>query len=286
MTHTSRDWAPLLKELQQQGWITEETTKGHIKALDPSGEHIVLLSSTSSSPNAVQNAISDLKGRGFKWPPPLKVGTTLVRSQHKANRKYNVTVDEILELLRQGHTKTSAAKILKVPVGTIYNRLLKDRRHLRQGARISKADNPYGKYLPRGISFTLAARLNELAKVPKPFSVSNVARLFPPRPGRRNNSSAGWVIARLLKAKLITPHGDGHWVVSGQGKSLLEKIQDSFELLDANSEKIHETQPLVKSEHEEEFRAMEDVLEMLNTLNLDAKKRVLTWVSARLGFSS
>lgn len=286
MTHTSRDWTPLLKELQQQGWVTEDTTKGHIKALDPSGEHIVVLSSTSSSPRAIQNAIADLKSRGFKWPPPLRVGTTQVRPHRRA--KYRVTASEILELLEQGHTKTSAARALKVPTNVVYNRLRDPelvQAHRR--IRISKTGNPYGKHLPRGVSFALAARLNELAKSAQPFSILDVARLFPRRLGRRNNSSAGWVIARLLKAKLITLRSEGRWIVSEQGKSVLEKIQDTFETLDSapTTTTEHEPRPSPRSEHEEEFRAMEDILGMLNTLTLDAKKRVLSWVSARLGLS-
>jgi hypothetical protein len=67
--HVLKDWQDLIDALKAQSWLVERTQDNHWRALDPTGEHIVVISA-SREPRAKLNAIADLRRRGFIWPAP------------------------------------------------------------------------------------------------------------------------------------------------------------------------------------------------------------------------
>lgn len=60
----------LVEEAQRQGWRVEIAGSGHIKLFPPDRSlSPVVLASTPSDHRWRDNAISQMRRRGFRWPP-------------------------------------------------------------------------------------------------------------------------------------------------------------------------------------------------------------------------
>ena len=60
----------LIPALEEQGWVVNTTSNGHYKAYPPDDEKsLVTFSLGSNDPRAIKNTLSDLRSRGFRWPP-------------------------------------------------------------------------------------------------------------------------------------------------------------------------------------------------------------------------
>lgn len=66
----TKEFRPVLDELEAQGWLVEQTRNGHVKAVPPDRSKEMVHFSMSVDARAMRNAIADLKKQGFEWPPP------------------------------------------------------------------------------------------------------------------------------------------------------------------------------------------------------------------------
>lgn len=64
-----KDFRPVLAELRNQGWTTEQTRQGHWKAVPPDKSKSIVHFSASAEPRALKNTLQDLRKNGFVWPP-------------------------------------------------------------------------------------------------------------------------------------------------------------------------------------------------------------------------
>lgn len=66
---SNKDTQEILEELDEQGWRVEKTKKGHYMAYPPDkSQGPVNLGGTPSDRRSLNNALSLLKQRGFRWP--------------------------------------------------------------------------------------------------------------------------------------------------------------------------------------------------------------------------
>jgi len=68
-----KDFDELMTELRRQGWKLVQTGNGHWKATPPDPTKTLVHFAISGEPRAIKNTISDLRKRGFIWPPAGRV---------------------------------------------------------------------------------------------------------------------------------------------------------------------------------------------------------------------
>lgn len=64
-----KDFRPIITELKNQGWVIEQTTQGHFKAVPPDNNRPLVHFSASCEPRALKNTLQNLRNSGFMWPP-------------------------------------------------------------------------------------------------------------------------------------------------------------------------------------------------------------------------
>lgn len=62
----NREIRAVAAELQRQGWRVERTRRGHLRAVPPQGQ-MVILPSTPSDRRSLYNAIARLRAQGSIW---------------------------------------------------------------------------------------------------------------------------------------------------------------------------------------------------------------------------
>lgn len=120
------DWKKLYRALSDQNWLLERTASGHIKALDPTGNHIVVMSENSDY-RATKNNLAELRRRGFVWKEeedervPLELPLELCPScgEHTWDAKNgNCTSDPCIPLVRSRPVPVSSAPVEPKNVST------------------------------------------------------------------------------------------------------------------------------------------------------------------------
>lgn len=65
----------IVQEAQRQGWRVEIAKSGHIKLFPPDRtQTMVTIAGTPSDHRWRENALAELRRRGFRWPPEKKGG--------------------------------------------------------------------------------------------------------------------------------------------------------------------------------------------------------------------
>ncbi len=65
-----KDFEKMMEEAKRQGWSLKQTSGSHWLARPPDPTKTIIYFAISGDPHAFKNVISDMRKRGFVWPPP------------------------------------------------------------------------------------------------------------------------------------------------------------------------------------------------------------------------
>jgi predicted RNA binding protein YcfA (HicA-like mRNA interferase family) len=99
---SAKDIRDITRELENQGWTVEPTSRGHFQARPPDKTKRIVVFSTSGDLHAQRNMLRDLRQQGFVWPPlslPKKPPSQLTGDATISTTDFRDEVDTFLKVL-------------------------------------------------------------------------------------------------------------------------------------------------------------------------------------------